>query len=126
MAEPNTRVSSSGARVSRSPEASISPRSPPATVSLFVTDQYNQTQPHRNLMHHFIHTFVDNLGSQCPFINYEDIIARFNAGTLEPVLSNAIASLAVKFSDHYQLVPIGLDNISQTYSHAAKVRHISS
>lgn len=122
MAEPSGRASSSGARNSHSPAASnIGPRTPPGNVSLFVTDQYGQAYPHPNLMPHFIAAFVDNLGSQCPFITYEDVSARFNAGTLEPVLSNAIASLAVRFSDHHQLKPMGLLTIAQTYANTAKV-----
>jgi len=58
----------------------------------------NQPQyPHSALMPHFIQVFIQHLGTQCPFIAYDDTLDRFLNGKLPPLLSNSIASLAVRY-----------------------------
>lgn len=58
-------------------------------------------------MPHFIQVFVNNLGTQCPFITYEDALERFMSGILPPLLANSIASLAVRFVIHYLILACG-------------------
>lgn len=88
-------------------------------------------------MPHFIQTFIQHLGTQCPFVSHDDIMERFVNGKLQPLLSNSIASLAVRYSrllhhvdqiSHFwgrfsqlpELVTLGLDSAAGAYLKEAK------
>lgn len=64
---------------------------------------FNQPQfPHSALMPHFIQVFIQNLGAQYPFVVYDDTLERFTSGKLSPLLSNSIASLAVRYAQFFR------------------------
>lgn len=80
------------------------------------------TNPHPTLMQPLIRAFFGYLGTNNSFLSYNDVVQRFNAGQLSPILANAIAAAAVPYADGLQQAT-GHDSISiaQAYSSHAKV-----
>lgn len=110
--------------------------------SYFSLFDLNQPQyPHSALMPHFIEVFIQNLGAQFPFVTYADTVERLTNGKLPPLLSNSIASLAVRyarpfrsacnislqsrFSHFPELVARGVENVATAYLESAKVSTVS-
>jgi len=71
-------------------------------------------------MPHYIHLFIQHFGAKCPYITYPDTLERFTRGILPPLLSNSIATLAVRFSDLPELMAQGLESIANFYGETAK------
>jgi hypothetical protein len=69
-------------------------------------------------MPHFIQLFFEQLGSEFPFISYEETI--FFEQALTPLLSNSMASLTARFSNLPELAVRGLHNVADTYGDNAK------
>ncbi len=69
----------------------------PRAVHLF--DPEHPQCPNPSLMPHFIQLFFEQMGGEFPFISYDEILAQFFAQTLSPLLSNCIASLAVRYAN---------------------------
>jgi hypothetical protein len=64
---------------------------------ILLFDPDHPQRPHPTLMPHFIQLFFEQLGAEFPFISYEEILGQFCEQSLAPLLSNCIASLAVRY-----------------------------
>jgi hypothetical protein len=60
--------------------------------------------PHPTLMRHFIQIFFEQFGTEFPFISYDETMGQFFEQSLAPLLSNCIASLAVRYVSHIVLM----------------------
>jgi hypothetical protein len=87
---------------------------------ILLFDPDHPQRPHPTLMPHFIQLFFEQLGAEFPFISYEEILGQFCEQSLAPLLSNCIASLAVRFSSLPELAVRGLHTVSDTYGDNAK------
>ncbi|EIW79876.1 hypothetical protein CONPUDRAFT_83130 [Coniophora puteana RWD-64-598 SS2] len=76
--------------------------------------------PHKSLMPYFIGVFLQKMGSQYPFMTYQNTLDRYNLGELPPLLCNCLAALAVRYCDLPDLINRGLDGIAQQYLERAK------
>ncbi|KAI0695941.1 hypothetical protein C8T65DRAFT_38876 [Cerioporus squamosus] len=83
-------------------------------------DAHDSTQPHPNLMMSFLHVFFEKLGTTYPFLSSEIVCERFLHRQLSPLLANAIAASAVRFSTLPEIVQIGPANASDVYCQIAK------
>ncbi|KAG2015849.1 hypothetical protein CC2G_009078 [Coprinopsis cinerea AmutBmut pab1-1] len=87
-------------------------------VQLF--DPERSQFPHPTLMPHFIGLFFEQHGSEYTFLMYEQILNDFYENRLSPVIANAIASIACKYSNVPELAVRGLHNVSETYAEVAR------
>lgn len=76
----------------------ITPFSHRQDTSIPLFDPNQPQSPHSAFMPHFIEIFIQNLGAQFPFVNYDDTLERYINGKLSPLLSNSIASLASRYA----------------------------
>ncbi|RPD78339.1 hypothetical protein L226DRAFT_520716 [Lentinus tigrinus ALCF2SS1-7] len=83
-------------------------------------DAHDSTQPHPNLMMSFLHVFFDKLGPTYPFLSSEIVCERFLHRQLSPLLANAIAASAARFSTLPEILQIGPANASDVYCQIAK------
>ncbi|KAF4599741.1 hypothetical protein EYR40_006840 [Pleurotus pulmonarius] len=122
----NTRGDSMGynfipagpAQLLQSTHQARSPSYSSRALHLYDSDQ--SQRPHPDLMPHFIQLFFEQLGSEFPFLNYQEILAEFWEGTLPPLLANCIAALSARYSNLPDLAVRGLHNVSESYSETAK------
>jgi hypothetical protein len=87
---------------------------------ILLFDPDHPQRPHPTLMPHFIQLFFEQLGTEFPFISYEDTLRQFCEQSLAPLISNCIASLAVRFSSLPELALRGLHTVADTYGDNAK------
>ncbi|TFK89480.1 hypothetical protein K466DRAFT_486792 [Polyporus arcularius HHB13444] len=97
---------------------SDTPRDFAPLLGLF--DAHDSSQPHPNLMMSFLHVFFDKLGSTYPFLLSEIVCERFLHRQLPPLLANAIAASAARFSTLPEIVHIGPANACDVYCQIAK------
>ncbi|KAF9219602.1 hypothetical protein BS17DRAFT_385005 [Gyrodon lividus] len=88
------------------------------TSQLF--DPAQPQSPQRVWMQEFIQLFISNMGSQCPFLTYDDIYDKFRRQTLSPLLANCIAALGARFSDIPEVVARSSQVVADTYCDLAK------
>jgi hypothetical protein len=60
-------------------------------------DPAQPQSPQRPWMQEFIQLFISNMGTQCPFLTYDDIYDKFRRQTLSPLLANCIAALGARY-----------------------------
>ncbi|KAK7434489.1 hypothetical protein VKT23_016643 [Stygiomarasmius scandens] len=77
--------------------------------------EYSQF-PNPRFMSHFIQLFFQYLGSEHPFIKYEDVAGDFMECQMSVALSNSIAALAVQYSVLPELIVRGPHNVAQAYA----------
>ncbi|KIJ19129.1 hypothetical protein PAXINDRAFT_166981 [Paxillus involutus ATCC 200175] len=83
-------------------------------------DPAQPQSPQRPWMQEFIQLFISNMGTQCPFLTYDDIYDKFRRQTLSPLLANCIAALGARFSDIPEVVARGSQVVVDTYCDNAK------
>ncbi|KAK7436122.1 hypothetical protein VKT23_019324 [Stygiomarasmius scandens] len=82
--------------------------------------EYSQS-PNPQFMSQFIQSFFQHLGSEYPFIKYEDVAGDFMERRMSVALSNSIAALAVQYSVLPELTVRGLHNVAEAYAQCARV-----
>lgn len=85
-----------------------------------VFDPMHPEMPHRSWMPHFIQIFISQLGSQCPFLTYDELYEKFRHQTLSPLLSNCIAALGARYSDIPDIVARGQHSVADIFCENAK------
>ncbi|KAI9066591.1 hypothetical protein FKP32DRAFT_1589446 [Trametes sanguinea] len=88
--------------------------------SLGLFDPVDLVQPHPKLMMDFIHVFFENLGTTYTFLCPAAICQDFLHERLSPLLANALAAGAAKYSTYPAIHNIGAANVSDVYCHMAK------
>ncbi|KAK7472973.1 hypothetical protein VKT23_001077 [Stygiomarasmius scandens] len=81
--------------------------------------EYSQF-PNPQFMSQFIQLFFQHLGSEYPFIKYEDVAGDFMERRMSVALSNSIAALAVQYSVLPELTVRGLHNVAEAYAECAR------
>jgi len=100
--------------------SSISPLSHAGSHQTPLFDAEHPQRPNPALMPHFIQVFFEHHGAEFPFMSLEDTMAQFYNQSLPPLLSNCIASLAVRSSNAPELALRGLHNVAEIYGDNAK------
>ncbi|EJF57630.1 hypothetical protein DICSQDRAFT_129360 [Dichomitus squalens LYAD-421 SS1] len=91
---------------------------PSPLLGLF--DASDHQHPHPNLMMSFLTVFFEKLGPAYPFLSSGNICERFLHRRLSPLLANAIAASAARFSTVNEIVQIGPANASDVYCQVTK------
>ncbi|TBU31729.1 hypothetical protein BD311DRAFT_103565 [Dichomitus squalens] len=91
---------------------------PSPLLGLF--DASDHHHPHPNLMMSFLTVFFERLGPAYPFLSSGNICERFLHRRLSPLLANAIAASAARFSTVNDIIQIGPANASDVYCQVAK------
>ncbi|KAI8992860.1 hypothetical protein BD414DRAFT_458190 [Trametes punicea] len=94
------------------------PSMPSSSSSLF--DPNDPIQPHPKLMMDFIHVFFENLGTTYTFLCPAAICQDFLNQRLSPLLANALAGSAARFSTMPEIRQIGPANVADVYCQMAK------
>ncbi|KAH7342513.1 fungal-specific transcription factor domain-containing protein [Rhexocercosporidium sp. MPI-PUGE-AT-0058] len=76
---------------------------PRSAVDMPIYDQ-NDPLPVNRLIIHLVETFFAHLGSNYPFLRQKSFIQRVEEKSVEPILVDAVCSLAARFSDHPLLI----------------------
>ncbi|KAI0769624.1 hypothetical protein BD413DRAFT_477149 [Trametes elegans] len=94
--------------------------SPSPSLASGLFDPAEPNQPHPKLMMEFIRVFFEKYGTAYPFLFSEEIYEQFLHHKLPPLLANAIAASAVRYSTIPEIKQVGYGNATNVYCQTAK------